>query len=138
MFPLNVVAATGHQYIFTAGTDGADVGYSALGGGTGSIQAGDFPQRGFNLVSILIQVTTDLWILRLQDENSTTPPADSDDTWRECVISGVFDSGQNTVSWLRAPANYSTQALGSAQWTLSDPGVPLMVDGNQYFMQLLL
>jgi len=138
MFPLNVVAAAGGGfYNLTAGQGSNDKGFNTSDGGVGSLNRGA-AQRGFNLYEITTEDSDDFWNLRLQDVATTTAPPDTDATFRELVIKGVFSDGQQTFSFLRVDFTfYQVQATGIGFWRIVGAAGRNMVVGNSYDMDLL-
>ena len=132
MFPLNVIAATVHSWVYIAELSGSRTGWD---NNLGTEVAGFFPVRDFNMFEIT-RSNLGLWVLRLQDVGQTTPPPDTDATWADCITRGVFQSGSDSYSFTRSACVYSTQALGTSQWTFSDAGSPVLVDATTYSTQL--
>ncbi len=135
--PSGVAAASGGFYNLTAGQGTNDKGFNISDGGVGSLNRGG-AQRGFNLYEVTTEDGDDFWNLRLQDVAATTPPVNTDATFRELVITGVFSDGKQTHSFLRtAFPFYQTGSIGIALWRITGPAGSNMVVGNSYNMDLL-
>ncbi len=131
-------AAGGGWYQFIAGQGSADKGFNISDGGVGTLIKGA-PLRNFNLYEITSEDVDDFWNLRLQDVAATTPPVDTNATFRELKITGVFSDGQQTFSFLRADFTfYQPGSIGVALWRIIGPAGSNMVVGNSYDMDLLL
>jgi len=116
---------------------GNDKGFNTSDGGVGSLNRGG-AQRGFNLYEVTTEDADDIWNLRLQDVATTTPPVDTDATFRELVIKGIFSDGQQVHSIPRTDFTfYQPESIGVALWRAFGPAGSNMVVGNSYDMDLL-
>lgn len=120
-------SATG-RYNLLAGTDATNSGYSNgnVIGAIGTLT----PNELYGLVVQGIYTSSgDFWFQLPANAPNT------DASWNQCKISGVFTQGQNTLDVLRANATlYIPDFLGAAQWsytTGAGPGLD-MISGNAY------
>ena len=128
--------AAGAEYAMTAGNNAGDIGYDQTPA-YGSILPSPALYDASGLTSEA-EVSA-LWVqgigaqlnFELSSVNNSDAIPDSDLVWREIEVEGVFDTGQQTLSLLRADASNTTTGTGSRNWQF--PGQPnVFVIGNTY------
>ena len=131
MFPLNVISALGggerHDTVMTAGDAfGLTIGY--FKNSYGSLNP-DVPVFQFGEISFLASTTiSGEFSFTILDINIP----DTDASWKQIEIEGVFDSGQATNIYLRADRVFydNDDQDGGSRWEFTEQGI--MVTGNIY------
>ena len=123
MFPLNVIAGSGLTvWELIAGTQGDFRGF--ISGQSGSLIPNQIRN---NFCTVLFSdVGFDNFVVAF---NGIV--ADSDDIWAQMVISGVFVSGQQTITVVRSTRDTFNPSANSS-WTWDPNPFGVFVNGNVY------
>lgn len=131
-----IAAASGHAPLGTS--------HNLIAGATGT---GNTERAGFDIVrdpaigsldpdvfntfdiGCILSTVTPNYIICL----GPTPVPDTDESWREIIIDGVFSTGQDQLRFLRKNFFYQLDVNGFSQWNINNfiEGQKF-VDGNPY------